>query len=115
MKPGHKKLTGELVRPEAEAARDFLTGLLLCTAEGNHQAFSEFYRHTSGQVAGLVRRVVFDRKLSEEVVQEVFIVVWQDAAARRNPGAAQLMSGYYVREPGLYSLPSRKTWPLRVL
>lgn len=74
------RLEEQLVPPGPEAARDFLAGLLLRTAQGDHQAFSEFYRHTSGQVAGLVRRVVIDRELSEEVVQEVFIVVWQDAA-----------------------------------
>lgn len=74
------RLEQQLVPPGSEAARDFLTGLLQRTAQGDHQAFSEFYRHTSRQVAGLVRRVVIDRELSEEVVQEVFIVVWQDAA-----------------------------------
>lgn len=70
----------QLVPPGPGAVRDFLTGLLLRTARGDHHAFSEFYRRTSGQVTGLVRRVVIDRELSEEVVQEVFIVVWQDAA-----------------------------------
>ncbi|MHA7221235.1 sigma-70 family RNA polymerase sigma factor [Arthrobacter sp. RHLT1-20] len=74
------RLEQQLVPPGSEAARDFLTGLLQRTAQGDHQSFSEFYRHTSRQVAGLVRRVVIDRELSEEVVQEVFIVVWQDAA-----------------------------------
>ncbi|MEO5994640.1 MAG: sigma-70 family RNA polymerase sigma factor, partial [Arthrobacter sp.] len=42
--------------------------------------FNEFYRHTARQVSGLVQRVVLDRELSEEVVQEIFLVVWQDAA-----------------------------------
>ena len=69
----------QLVRPGPEAARDFLAGLLLRTAQGDHKAFSEFYRHTCRQVSALVRRVVIDRELSEEVVQEVFILVWQDA------------------------------------
>lgn len=78
-------LEEQIVPTGPEAARGFLTGLLLRTAQGDHQAFSEFYRHTSGQVAGLVRRVVIDRELSEEVVQEVFIVVWQDAAKYQAP------------------------------
>ncbi|XAS63782.1 sigma-70 family RNA polymerase sigma factor [Pseudarthrobacter sp. So.54] len=68
------------VSPPTEQARDCLVGLLLRTAQGDHQAFSEFYRHTSRQVSGLVRRVLIDPDLSEEVVQEIFIVVWQDAA-----------------------------------
>jgi RNA polymerase sigma-70 factor (ECF subfamily) len=74
------RLDEHLVPRGPEAAREILAGLLKRTAQGDHRAFSEFYRHTLWQVAGLVRRVVIDRELSEEVVQEVFIVVWQDAA-----------------------------------
>ena len=59
---------------------DLLAGLLLRTAAGDHEAFSDFYRRTSRQVTGLVHRVVVDRELGDEVVQEVFIAVWQDAA-----------------------------------
>lgn len=59
---------------------DLLAGLLLRTAAGDHAAFSDFYRLTSRQVTGLVHRVVVDRELGDEVVQEVFIAVWQDAA-----------------------------------
>ena len=73
-------LEEQIVPSGPDAARSVLVGLLKRTAQGDHQAFSEFYRHTSGQVTGLVRRVVIDPELSEEVVQEVFIVAWQDAA-----------------------------------
>lgn len=59
---------------------DLLAGLLLRTAAGDHAAFSDFYRRTSRQVTGLVHRVVVDRELGDEVVQEVFIAVWQDAS-----------------------------------
>ncbi|MDI3213065.1 sigma-70 family RNA polymerase sigma factor [Arthrobacter sp. AL12] len=68
------------VPPPTDQARDFLAGLLLRTAQGDHQAFSEFYLRTSRQVTGLVQRVIIDRELSEEAVQEIYIVVWQDAA-----------------------------------
>lgn len=72
-------------------ARDRLASLLLRTSQGDDQAFSEFYRRTCRQVTGLVRRVVIDRELSEEVVQEVFIIVWQDAAKYR-PAAGTPMA-----------------------
>lgn len=68
------------VESGTDQARDVLAALLLRTAQGDQQAFSEFYRRTSRQVTGLVRRVVISRELSEEVVQEIFIIVWQDAA-----------------------------------
>lgn len=69
--------------PATDQAGDSLAGLLLRTAEGDHHAFSEFYRQTSTRVTGLVQRVVVDRALSEEVVQEVFITAWQDAGKYR--------------------------------
>lgn len=77
------RLAEQYVPPPTGQVRDFLAGLLLRTAQGDHQAFSEFYRHTSRQVTGLVTRVVIDRELSEEVVQEIFIIVWQDAVKYR--------------------------------
>jgi RNA polymerase sigma-70 factor, ECF subfamily len=69
--------------PLTDQARDSLAGLLLRTAQGDHQAFSEFYHRTCRQVTGLVRRVIINPELSEEVVQEIYIVVWQDAAKYR--------------------------------
>lgn len=74
------RIAEQNVPPSADQARDFLAGLLLHTAQGDQQAFSEFYRRTSRQVTGLVQRVIINRELSEEVVQEIYIVVWQEAA-----------------------------------
>lgn len=80
--------TTDSTKEQDDASRteqaDLLAGLLLRTAAGDHAAFSEFYRRTSRQVTGLVRRVVLDHGLGDEVVQEVFIVVWQDAAKYRS-------------------------------
>lgn len=64
--------------------KTYLAGLLLKTGQGNHEAFTEFYRLTSARVFGVVRRVVVDPELSEEVTQETFMLVWQDAG-KYNP------------------------------
>ena len=56
-----------------------LAGLLRETGQGSHQAFEEFYRRTSRRVFGMVRRVVVDPGLSEDVTRDVFIGVWRDA------------------------------------
>lgn len=63
----------------ADEARQTLAGLLLRIADGDHQAFTEFYTLTSREVFGRIRRVIIDLHLSEEVTQEVFITVWRDA------------------------------------
>lgn len=75
-----KGLAEQHVPPPTDEDRDCLTRLLLRIAQGDHQAFSEYYRRTSRQVTGLVKRVLIDRELSEEVVQDIYIIVWQDAA-----------------------------------
>ncbi|WP_314215407.1 sigma-70 family RNA polymerase sigma factor [Pseudarthrobacter equi] len=67
--------------PASQDSAGHLIELLQEIGQGRHEAFSEFYRLTSRRVFGVVRRVVLDRGLSEEVTQEVFIVVWRDAAA----------------------------------
>lgn len=49
-------------------------------ALGDEAAFEELYDAVSPQVFGLIRRVVRDPAQSEEVTQEVFVEVWQQAA-----------------------------------
>ncbi|UOQ59563.1 ECF RNA polymerase sigma factor SigK [Leucobacter rhizosphaerae] len=49
------------------------------TASGDQSAFAELYDMLSGRVFGLIVRVLVDRSQSEEVLQEVFLEVWQSA------------------------------------
>ncbi|WP_210481483.1 ECF RNA polymerase sigma factor SigK [Naasia sp. SYSU D00948] len=64
--------------PDAIAASP-ADALLARVAEGDRQAFAEFYDLVASRVLGLVIRVLRDRAQSEEVVQEVFLEVWQTA------------------------------------
>jgi RNA polymerase sigma-70 factor, ECF subfamily len=56
-----------------------LNDLLGRAAEGDQQAFSDLYDQCSGRVFGLVRRLLKDAAQSEEVTQEIFLEVWQNA------------------------------------
>jgi RNA polymerase sigma-70 factor (ECF subfamily) len=56
-----------------------LNDLLARVAEGDQGAFSELYDQTSARVLGLVRRLLKDHAQSEEVTQEIFLEVWQNA------------------------------------
>jgi RNA polymerase sigma-70 factor (ECF subfamily) len=51
--------------------------LMLNVARGDHQAFASLYDLVSPAVFGLVRSVVRDRAMAEEVTQEVFVQVWK--------------------------------------
>ncbi len=56
-----------------------LDAMLARVALGDEAAFEALYDEASGMVFGLIRRVVRDPDLSEEVLQEVFVEVWQQA------------------------------------
>lgn len=59
---------------------DPVADLLVRTATGDQDAFAELYDRLSPRVFGLILRVLVDRSQSEEVLQEVFLEVWQSAS-----------------------------------
>ncbi|MDA4895465.1 ECF RNA polymerase sigma factor SigK [Streptomyces sp. MS2A] len=66
--------------PEDGTARDAVADLLVRIATDDRDAFAELYDLLSGRVFGLILRVVVNRAQSEEVLQEVFLEIWQSAA-----------------------------------
>lgn len=65
-------------RPTWEAASD--EALLAAIRDGDRAAFGELYRRMSHQLLGYVQRRLVDHAQAEEVLQEVFLHVWQNAA-----------------------------------
>lgn len=59
---------------------DHAAELLARVAGGDHGAFARLYDMLSPRVFGLILRVLVDRSQSEEVLQEVFLEVWQSAS-----------------------------------
>ena len=59
---------------------DHVAELLLRVTNGDQAAFARLYDMLSPRVFGLILRVLVDRSQSEEVLQEVFLEVWQSAA-----------------------------------
>lgn len=59
---------------------DHIAALLTRLADGDQRAFAEVYDAMSSRVFGLILRVLVDRAQSEEVLQEVFLELWQSAA-----------------------------------
>ncbi|HEY1530543.1 MAG TPA: sigma-70 family RNA polymerase sigma factor [Galbitalea sp.] len=56
-----------------------LNDLLSLVAEGDQKAFGKLYDQCASRVLGLVRRLLKDSAQSEEVTQEIFLEVWQNA------------------------------------
>ena len=57
-----------------------LVHLLGRVAQGDKSAFSIVYDATSAKLYGIVLRILLRRDLADEVLQEVFVKIWQRAA-----------------------------------
>lgn len=67
---------------------DHIGDLLERIARGDQNAFARLYDLLSPRVFGLILRVLVDRSQSEEVLQEVFLEIWQ-SAERFTPNRGQ--------------------------
>jgi len=78
----------ELVPRETDTGRDFdeesiavaNQALLERVARGDRAAFGELYDAVAPRVLGLVVRLLRDHAQSEEVAQEIFLEIWQNAS-----------------------------------
>lgn len=75
--------------PAATARNAGLAELLARTALADRDAFAELYRRTSPHLYGVALRIVRERPIAEEILQEAFVSVWHHArsyaAARSQP------------------------------
>ena len=71
---------------EPKTAAD-ITALLARVADGDRQAFAALYAATAAKLYGIALRILQRRDLADEVLQEVFIKIWQRAGDFR-PGVA---------------------------
>jgi RNA polymerase sigma-70 factor (ECF subfamily) len=61
------------------ASPEELAQFLARCALGDRHAFERLYRETSAQLFGLVLRIVRDRDLASEVLQEGYVKIWHRA------------------------------------
>lgn len=58
-----------------------LATLLADTSQGDRQAFRMLYDRTSPKLFGVILRIVRNREMADEVLQETYLRVWQKAAS----------------------------------
>jgi RNA polymerase sigma-70 factor (ECF subfamily) len=64
----------------AEATPAQLGDLIARMSSGDRAAFEDIYAATSPKLFGVVLRIIRQRELAEEVLQEAFIRIWRNAA-----------------------------------
>jgi RNA polymerase sigma-70 factor (ECF subfamily) len=74
--------------PVSTSGADDPAQLLARTALGDRAAFERLYQRTAAQLLGVVLRVVHRRDAAEDILQEVYVAVWRNAASF-NPALAQ--------------------------
>lgn len=57
---------------------------------GDKKAFNALYSATSAKLFGVILRILKDRAASEEVLQEVYVKVWRNAARYRAGGLSPM-------------------------
>jgi RNA polymerase sigma-70 factor (ECF subfamily) len=65
------------VAVEPSFARTDDVGLVIAIARYNADAFAEAYRRHAGAVFGLAHRLLWERAHAEEMVQEIFLRLWE--------------------------------------
>ncbi|RBP82522.1 sigma-70 family RNA polymerase sigma factor [Marinomonas rhizomae] len=61
--------------------KESLVDLLSRVAQGDRLAFSELYESTHRKLFGIVYRILKNQAVSEEVLQEVYLKIWEKAAS----------------------------------
>jgi RNA polymerase sigma-70 factor (ECF subfamily) len=89
---GHDGALATSTGESSPAARDASdVALVIGVARRDQDALAELYRRHGGAVLALARRVLVDRTLAGEIVQEVFVRLW-NAPERFDPARGSLRS-----------------------
>ncbi|MEZ4919067.1 MAG: sigma-70 family RNA polymerase sigma factor [Saprospiraceae bacterium] len=63
---------------QRDRSREFEIIALL--QQGDQQAISMLYKHYAAALFGIIRRIIAEQEIAEEVLQDVFVKVWDNAA-----------------------------------
>ncbi len=58
-----------------------LETLLSATASGDREAFHKLYERSSGKLFGVLLRILKNRQMAEDALQDVYLKIWQKADA----------------------------------
>lgn len=74
------RTTGKRLMTFQDRRSNRVDALMSEVAEGSREAFSALYDAVAGSVFGVIRRIVRDPSISEEVTHDVLVEVWSKAS-----------------------------------
>ena len=94
---------------EQQDPRTVLLGLLGEVGRGNKSAFAKLYGLTNRKLLGIALKILRDRGLAEDVLQETYLKIWHHAASY-NPAIAAPMTwmATIVRHGAIDAIRKRK-------
>lgn len=110
---GPKRDAGETMKPPSSAdqpdPREVLLELIREVARENRSAFAKLYALTHRKLFGVALKILRDRGLAEEVLQDTYLKVWRHAAGY-DPAIAAPMTwmATIVRHGAIDALRKRK-------
>ncbi|RAW06941.1 RNA polymerase subunit sigma-24 [Halomonas elongata] len=66
--------------PATPSSNNHLRDLLQLVAQSDRRAFAQLYEATSAKLYGTVLRILKERSRTDDVIQEVYVTIWQKAA-----------------------------------
>ncbi|MDR5859384.1 sigma-70 family RNA polymerase sigma factor [Halomonas eurihalina] len=66
--------------PATPSPNDHLRNLLQLVAQSDRPAFAQLYEATSAKLYGTVLRILKERSRTDDVIQDVYVTIWQKAA-----------------------------------
>jgi RNA polymerase sigma factor (sigma-70 family) len=75
------------VQGDQDRKREELARVLVATGEEDRGAFARLYALTSAKLFGVCLRILGERQLAEDVLQEVYLTIWKRAGGYE-PGRA---------------------------
>ncbi len=105
----------DATREPASPKQTRLAGLLSRVALGDRASFHTLYDDTSAHLLGVILRIQRDRDVAEEILQEVYVTIWQSASSY-NPALSQASTwlGSVARNRAIDSLRRAQATPRTV-
>lgn len=88
---------------EAKARSAELAACLFRISTGDRRALEDLYQRTSAKLFGICTRILSDRAEAEDILQEVYLTVWNKAAQfdLARGGQPHHLAGGHCAQPGL--------------